>query len=357
MYTLPHHFERLLGNIEAPEHRRRAAETIPPEVRGYLKESEAIATVAPHTRLAGSYARHTGAGDIKDIDTIVFVDPTYAEDGPSATFTALGNALGGLAEALGYPRGSIETKPQRRSYHVHLEGEDFHLDIVPAVAVEGLHEALVVPDRSLSEWVDSHPLGYAAHLSEVNGEHEGKAVKLVKIVKHWRDAHMVTRRPKSYWLECLVVRHICRGWVPTSGLSIAEVLADLFDSIYERFEGALNEDGKVPSIPDPMLGNNVAAGWERTHFETFMRRLGEARRWAREALEADDREKAIELWQKVLDPDGTGTFPTSVDEDVRAAAAAVRGSRFVTGAGLVLPSKPTSGVAVEAPRHRFYGDR
>jgi hypothetical protein len=73
--------------------------------------------------------------------------------------------------------------------------------VVPAVAPDGIDDVLLVPDREWERWVPSHPLGYGAHLSDVNSEHETKVVPLVKLMKYWRDVHMVNRRPKSYWLE------------------------------------------------------------------------------------------------------------------------------------------------------------
>jgi hypothetical protein len=39
--------------------------------------------------------------------------------------------------------------------------------------------------------------------------------------------------------------------------------------------------------------DNTSWNWERSHFETFMRRLDDGRAWARKALDADDRETAV----------------------------------------------------------------
>ena len=55
------------------------------------------------------------------------------------------------------------------------------------------------------------PLGYADCLSELNQAHGGKVVPLVKLLKHWRDVQMERRRPKSYWLECMIYHRFSAG--------------------------------------------------------------------------------------------------------------------------------------------------
>jgi hypothetical protein len=94
---------------------------------------------------------------------------------------------------------------------------------------------------------------------------------------------MIYKRPKSYWLECLVVHQIGKK-VKVDGKSYAELFADMLDAIYDKFSCILNDTDKVPEIADPMLGHNVAFNWERSHFETFMLRVDESRKWARHSL-------------------------------------------------------------------------
>ena len=67
MLTLPDHFRILRKRIEPDDERAEAAKNIPAQVRDFLRNDEAIKTVYPHSRLAGSYARHTAIKDIKDV--------------------------------------------------------------------------------------------------------------------------------------------------------------------------------------------------------------------------------------------------------------------------------------------------
>jgi tRNA nucleotidyltransferase (CCA-adding enzyme) len=125
MHTLPHHFEKLLKAMQPPDNRLTAARDLPPKVRDYLKGCTDVVTVSPHTRLAGSYARSTAAGDVKDVDILVILDQDYQKAEPSLALTALGEAKAGLPEALGYDEGEVETLTQRRSHHMYFADEDF----------------------------------------------------------------------------------------------------------------------------------------------------------------------------------------------------------------------------------------
>lgn len=355
MLTLPDHFRVLLKRIEPDDERTEAAKNIPAQVRDFLQKDETITTVEPHSRLAGSYARHTAIKDIKDVDIILLIAPDYREQDPGDVLETLFKALYGLPEALDDSGEVVIRRHQRRSVNVHLEKSAFDLDVVPAVALDGLNEPLDIPDKDWSRWVKTHTLGYAESLSELNSDNGGKVVRLVKLLKHWRDVHMVYRRPKSYWLECMVYHRIADETLSTDGMSYAELFRDLLSSIYDDFLSYLRRDGAVPQIKDPMLGNNVAHNWERNAFESFMRRVEESHRWAERALEQDDESEAeaAELWQKVF---GEEWFPLNVDQEKakHLSAATLAGNIFVTPTGRVLTERPSSS-HVQPSLQRFYG--
>ncbi len=121
--TLPHHFAELLKNIRPPANRREAAKAIPADVRRYLEGLTGFATIEPHSRLTGSYARHTAILAIKDVDFVVFVPHTATGERPDpvTVLDALYTALRGLPEALGYGGRAQALRRQRRSVHVAFD--------------------------------------------------------------------------------------------------------------------------------------------------------------------------------------------------------------------------------------------
>jgi hypothetical protein len=352
MNTLSVHFREFLKNINPPDDRVKLAVGIPPQVRKFLEEVKKLNTIDPHTRLGGSYARDTAVGDIKDVDVFVLLVKAYADEKPGEVLRFLADVLKGLPKALG-SEGRIDIQPsQRRSVHVYFEDKDFHLDVVPLVAVDGTYKPLLVPDRELGKWIKTDPLGYQEALSSLNAEHEEKVVPLIKMHKEWRDFQMKVRRPKSYWLECLIYAEVNNARVTTTRLSYAELYRKLLDSIYDRFLGALEASARVPAIYDPQLGSNVASGWQRDEFEAYMNRIDESRKWAGEALEADAK-KAIALWRRIFGD----AFPESISEEAeKMATAALASGLYVSSRGIVetmerrLPS-----ATITIPKHEFYG--
>jgi Second Messenger Oligonucleotide or Dinucleotide Synthetase domain len=365
MYSLSTHFRLLQQRIEPTAERAATAQRMPKAVRDYLKGHKELTTTDPHTRLGGSYGRDTSNGNIKDVDILVFVHEDWQDEPIADLLCTLKGALYELPEALD-DCGSVTLRQQRRSVNVFLTEHDLYLDVVPVVlTTNDPTDRLEVPDRTWDKWVGTQPLGYAGFLSQLNAEHKEKVVRLVKMTKHWRDVHFERRRPKSYWLESLVVQHIRRGWVLTDGKGYALLFADLLDSIHEKFTPVLEQKDKTPKIPDAMLSNNVAWNWERSHFETFMRRLDESRKWARRAVQLDEKEDnqetAVELWQKVFGD----KFPTSPEASALEALEAKgqlfgreseAGKLLVEPSGHVHMNLPTGVIATTSPAKRFFGD-
>jgi hypothetical protein len=349
MHALPEYFEKLLSSIEPSEKRVAAAQDAHGLVRKHLQASDVLPTVAPHSCLAGSYDRHTAINDIKDVDVLVRVPDDYENTTPAEVLQLLTSSLRKLDGVT-----DVELREQRRSVHVTLAEYDFHLDVVPVVAANGVCRALKVPDKPQQEWVTSNPIGYATMLTDLNQSHGEKAVPLVKMVKQWRDAHMRQRssRPKSYWLECMLYRLLDDGRITSDGKGWAVLFRDGLSAMCERCRYAYEDSESVPQIEDPATDKIVTVKWERAHFETFLQRLDEALGWADRALEADKADDAIELWRKVFGDQ----FPAE-EQKGEAMAEAVRAGAMVVGpTGRVSVRTSSSGPQVQPRPTRFYGD-
>lgn len=257
MLTLGTHFEQLLTNIRPPAHRIEAAQELPPLVRKYLKEHPEFKTVGPHSRLVGSYAQDMSVGDVKDVDFLVSVpgDPEENEPEAKMLIRQLKKALEGLPGALGW-RGyaNIDVEQARRSVHVYFEERDFHIDAVPCIAPDGIGGVIYVPDKGWNRWILTQPVGFINLLNELNKEHGEKAKPLGRLMKHFRNYQMETRRPKSYWLMALLVHHIREDSLDMT-LPLAVLFRDLLDAIYKQYAPLLGrDDGATPNIADPCWG-------------------------------------------------------------------------------------------------------
>ena len=231
----------------------------------------------------------------------------------------------------------------------------FTSTLSPALHPTVFEEVIYVPDRGFNKWIASHPVGYINLLTQLNDTNGRKVRPLTKLLKHFRDAHMQTRRPKSYWLGALVVHHITRQDSLNTSQPLAVLFRDLLEAIYQQYDHLLHvSDSATPNIRDPMLGHNISWNWGRSHFETFMRRLDEGRTWATKAVESKEKEQAFWWWQKIF---GEAYFPSNVDSAASdLATAALPGRSYVTPAGILLSAKPASGMSIPVQRTTFHGE-
>lgn len=345
MPNMRHHFEALLKKINPPDERVTLASTRVGDVREWLRDHE-FATKSPHTRLSGSYARSTATELIPDVDVLLFTPDDQEERTPNAVLRELYGVLKDYPES-----GTVDIHGQRRSVRIELPGDDLCLDIVPAIAKGGLEEPLLVPDRPQAEWISSDPLGYAKRLTRLNQHNDGKLVPLIKLLKVWRDEQMLRRRPKSYVLEVILLYAVEDGSLVLPDRSRAQNVHDAFAHIADKYAHLMDNGSESPRIRDPQINDKyITKGWERAHFETFMRRVREARCAAERALAAEDEAAAVEEWKKIF-----GSRWPSEDEVKEAARAEALlhqpGRTKISSAGRVI-----GGPAVIATRPtKFHG--
>jgi hypothetical protein len=344
MATTRYHFQSLLKNIQPSDDRLELAKVLPGEVREWLEDHD-FETVDPHTLLTGSYGRQVAVGNIHDVDVLLFVAEEERNATPNSTLIRLKQLLDD------YP-DTVITAGQRRSVRLEFPDHDLHLDIVPAALVDGLGKPLEVPDRTREKWIESDPLGYGRSLSEANAEYGRKLVPLIKLIKAWRDQNFKIKRPKSYVLEVIVYESMTGNHLRWEDCGWSVTLASFFGRIADRWRSLIEDGEGVPRVHDPQLGN-VISRWERSHFETFMRRIEEARTASAAAVrwEADDRlEDAVEIWSGLygdLWPNEEGVKTLARAEGARLQP----GSAKVGRAGLV---GGTSGVYSQPTRN--YGE-
>ncbi|HEV8536331.1 MAG TPA: nucleotidyltransferase [Candidatus Limnocylindria bacterium] len=335
-HPLVQHFLDFGRRIKPAPERLAMAKKFPDQVREEIERTKLIATQEPHTRLAGSYGRDVAVKMIKDVDVLVVGAAAYLDLPPEKVLRDLERAASTLPKALGMP-GEIQLIEQRRSVRVHFTEDDFDIDLVPVVPIDGVEHLLKVPDRDWSTWVETRPLQYANLVTALNERGDRNLKRLIRALKHWREHQSLDqqKRVKSFWLECLVVDAVIGGQIPLAGRALADVIADAFDAVYTLCASALASGG-TPFVPDPTIpANNVAWNWERPKFEYFMAHLADSRTRAIAATTTSDRGAAIKAWQAVF---GDEWFVSDAPKWVNTAAA-------VGAAPIVLPSRP----------HRFYG--
>ena len=126
----------------------------------------------------GSIRLHTTVRPIGrnefDVDLICFL-PGASKLAPQQVRDLVGNRL----KANETYKGMLE--PHNRAWRLAYANE-FHMDITPAIA-DPMHPAggVLVPDRELRDWKESHPKGYASWFEEIAKREPGLLLEKMAI--------------------------------------------------------------------------------------------------------------------------------------------------------------------------------
>lgn len=290
---LESHFRKFASNIEPAETHRDEAISGHTTLRERLEKDKEVGDNLRETFLSGSYRRRTAVKPIKDVDIFVVLK---AERGSARkTLEWLEKALG----RLGY---KAKTEPQRRSVRVDLSYVT--MDVVPALAPDGLDRALKIPSRQEDKWISSHPKNHIDYTTSLNQRSRGeRLVPIVKITKWWRNHQMPkAKHPKGFHLECLCGQHMDFA---------ANCYADAYISILESMVRAYGQTpDRIPQLPDPgMPGQFIASGITLQEFRDFMSKVQPSLGIAQAARKADNEKESVRLWQQIFGPE----FPASGD--------------------------------------------
>lgn len=167
-------------------------------------------------------------------------------------------------------------------------------------------EPLWIPNRDAGDWEETHPLEQIKWTWKKNASCNTHYVNIVKSIKWWQRVHYEDDRPKGYPLEHLV--GVC---CPDGITSVAEGVTLTLETIVTNYEiYALCK--RTPFLSDHGVPNhNVLGRVDGEEFAEFYEHAKEAAEIAREALDAETKEKSIEKWQELFG----SKFPNSSDSD------------------------------------------
>lgn len=323
--TTQQQFLDMLKDIEPSESTVSACSSAHNTLRQALVDHEEFGQVHVETFLSGSYVRDTairpttvgGVLQRPDVDIIAVTDHTE-EDEPQVVLDAVHKAL----VDAGYKNLTVN----RRSINIKMATVD--MDVVPVIE-DG--DAYLIPDIHLKEWLTTNPPAHTEWTVNVNRQAGSRFKPLVKLFKWWRRVHLSDlKRPKGFILECLVARHMSY-----SETSYEKLLVTLLESVRDAYaiHVAL---GTAPTLEDPGVpGNNVFSAVTAEEFKTFYEKVSEQATTARNAMNATDDAKALDLWREVLGP----RFPASASQ--RASSGSANSLlRPAVGLGLAFPAAP-----------------
>jgi len=167
-------------------------------------------------------------------------------------------------------------------------------------------EPLWIPNRDAGDWEETHPLEQIKWTWGKNARCNKHYVNVVKALKWWQRVHHPDDRPKGYPLEHLV--GVC---CPDDITSVAKGVTLTLEAIVANYS-AYAECKLVPCLPDHGVpGHNVLERVSGDEFAEFYEHTEAAAEIAREALDAETKEKSIEKWTELFG----SKFPSADDSD------------------------------------------
>ncbi len=299
MARLESAFAEFISNIEPSEKEKKFAQDAHLPIREYLENDGLFKEYFESSFLYGSYKRNTATGNIKDIDIIVLTHFNPEETTPETALTLLKEALGRYYETPN--NEEYQTRSIRVNNPLPDENTGMTLDVIPAIALGGEEDPILVPDRELQKWKKSNPKAHLKSISELNAEDYSNSmlVPLVKMMRWWWTFQAKQRkpeeekvRPKGFWLECLVAQLFDR-----TKTSWAEHFVAVLEAISENY----TQNSGVPALPDPGLpGISISTGMNQEEFNFFLQVVDESLAMAKQALNETDESQSLLAWAEIF---------------------------------------------------------
>lgn len=211
----------VLQSVEPQQHHVEEAKRSHAFLRSQLETGRFGARI-DHSRLIGSYARHTAVAPIDDIDILFVLKPECWRGlvfGPDPN-----DVLRSFHGAIKYRYRNSSVRRQRRSVGLIMSRRA--IDVVPALPTQD-PDVFLIPDRREDQWIETAPTRHAAAVIEANAQAGGLLVPTIKLAKYWNQQLPKNTRLKSFAVETVVTRMFRRY----STSSLGEAFRNTLDFI------------------------------------------------------------------------------------------------------------------------------
>ncbi len=188
--TIQGGFDILRANLEITDLQATTVSTRQKSVRGAVERGFTVRD----SFLAGSYARSTMVGPLKDADLDIFIVLHESYHGNNTSASLLACVRDVLKQT--YPTTpSISPNGQA----VTITFTDFKVDVVPAFYRQG--GGYLIPNAKSGGWISTDPTVHATVLTAANKAHNGDLVPLVKMMRGWN--RVINRCFVGFYLELM----------------------------------------------------------------------------------------------------------------------------------------------------------
>lgn len=307
------HFTALLkGTVNLNQTRLGKLDSQVTAIMNYLNSDPDLGPLILGTIRQGSWAHRTiirpVAGKKDEFDADFLLNLTIVEAWATTPSEYLNTLYDALKRSSTYKSMVVK---KNRCVRINYAG-DCHVDIVPHLVLSDSRQVIV--NSEVEEFEETNPEGYTAWMKEKDSLTGGNLRKVIRLVKYLRDSKDTFRIP-SVILTALLGERVQvyetdsrYSGVPTTLVHIIEDLAAWL---------ALNP--LMPVIADPSCPQtSFNHRWDQDRYTNFAKHIQSYATRMRAALDEQDKEKSVKLWQDLF---GDGfTAPATTAESSLAKA-------------------------------------
>lgn len=203
-----------------------------------------------------------------------------------------------------------------------------HIDIVPYLELADGRKVIVNFDSDNEAgsdgngvWEETHPAAFTKWMKDQDDIANGHLRRTIRLMKYLRDHHMQFKRTKSVILTVVLGERVSAGNKVTDPAYYSD-LPTAFTHILEDLDAWMRANPILPELPDPSgANNNFNHRWTQASYDALAGKVETIATDARAALDCDDREESLGLWQRLFGDDFKD--PSGPPSSASAAAGAI----------------------------------
>lgn len=194
-----------------------------------------------------------------------------------------------LSNMNGYQNPELNRRQQAVTFK--MTSNEWNFDLVPCFYTES--GVYLIPSGNGNYWMQTDPRKDQTLATEVNQQHNGKVLEIIRLMKFWNKQDRKPSIPSSYLLEVMLLYFYQSRWLTTAGTLQEEVekcLIYIRDNIYSWVKDPKGIEGNINRLDGDIrdkIHARVTKELENITYGNYYERMG-------------DKEKAFEYWEKVM---------------------------------------------------------
>lgn len=196
-----------------------------------------------------------------------------------------------LSSMNGYQNPELNRRQQAVTFQ--MTSNEWNFDLVPCFHTTT--DVYLIPSGNGNYWMKTDPRKDQSLATEVNQQHNGRVLEIIRLMKYWNKIERKPSIPSSYLLEVILLNFYksrSNIWNPCETLQteVQACLQYIKDNIYSRVADPKGIEGNINRLDSDVrdkIHARVTKDLENIKYGNYYESMGE-------------KERAFEYWEKVL---------------------------------------------------------